>query len=65
MLARAVTKCDKAYAKRLARLISYIIQTKRYRQSCVVGNTIQDFKLALCQEIGESASDVFVCDMVR
>ena len=49
-LARAVTKWTEACDKRLARLISYIHHTSEYRQSCHVGNTAQQCRLALFQD---------------
>ena len=47
-LARAVTKWSKACGKRLARLISYIHQSK-YNQYCYVGNTAKQCRLGLFQ----------------
>ena len=49
-LARAVTKWTKAYDKRLACLISYILHTFEYRQYCYVGNTAQQCRLGLYQD---------------
>ena len=48
-LARAVTKCTKAYAKRLAHLISKIHHTCEYKQYCYVGNTAQQCRRGLFQ----------------
>ena len=47
---RAVTKCTKACAKCLARLISYIHDTSEYRQYCHVGNTSQQCRFGPFQD---------------
>ena len=44
-LARAIRKWTKASDKRLARWISYIHNTREYRQYCNVGNTAQKRRL--------------------
>ena len=49
-IARAVTKWTKACDKRLARLISYIHHTNKFRQYCHVGNTAQHCRLGLFQD---------------
>ena len=56
-LARAVTKWTKACDKRLARLISYIHHTCKYRQYCYVGNTAQQCRLGLLED-SDFAGDV-------
>ena len=50
-LARAVTKWTKACDKRLNRLISYVHHTCEYRQYCCVGNTAQQCRIGLFQDI--------------
>ena len=49
-LARAVTKWTNDCDKRLARLISDIHHTFKYRQYCYVGNTAQKFRSGLFQD---------------
>ena len=49
MLAHSITKWNKVCDKRLARLKSYINQTKHYRQYWFVGHKFQDWKLGLFQ----------------
>ena len=50
-LARAVTKWTRASDKRLGRLISYIHHTSEFRQYCYVGNTAQQCRLGLFQDV--------------
>ena len=49
-LARAVTKWTRACDRRLARLISYIRNTSRYKHSCHVGNAAEHCRLGLFQD---------------
>ena len=49
-LARASTKWTRACDKRLARLISKIHPTSKFKQNCHVGNTAQQCKLGLFQD---------------
>ena len=49
-LARAVTKWTKAFDERLARLISYIHHTCKYKQYCYVGNTAKQCRLGLLKD---------------
>ena len=50
VLPRLVSKWDKACAKRLARLTSYIKHTEHHTQHCVVGDKNEDSKLGLGQD---------------
>ena len=49
-LARASTKLTRACDKRLARLISKIHPTSKFKQNCHVGNTAQQCKLGLFRD---------------
>ena len=48
VLARNVTKWNRACDKRLERLIAYIQKTKNYVQHCFVGDQARDCKVGLC-----------------
>ena len=49
-LARAVTKWTRACEKRVARSIADIHHTTEFKQSCHVGNTVQQCRLGLFQD---------------
>ena len=53
-LARAVTKCTKAWDKRVARLISYIHHTSEFRQYCYVNAEQDYFKILILHETGKT-----------
>ena len=50
ILARTATKWNGARDQRLARMISYFISRKTYRQFCRVGDKVDNCKLGLFQD---------------
>ena len=65
-LARTITKCTRACDKRLARLISYVRHTSKFKQCCQVGNTDNNvgwdcFRTLTLRETSESTSGGILC----